>query len=483
MGETRVDLLHLLEDLRDAYPGSIEDTIASEIVANALDSGARTIAFTADPAARTLTVTDDGSGMSRAELRRYHDLAASAKTRGKGIGFAGVGIKLGLLACDEVITETRRGKSHVATRWHLASRHRAPWQWTPPPGLVTDRGTAVRLAVTNPLSPLLDPGFLTVTVRRHFAPLLDPWFAAVLARWYPAGVKFLVNGAAVTAEASSGERAPLAVRVGRQRKPSAVGYLVRSDEPIPEDRRGVAVSTLGKVIRRGWDWLGLAPATAERVTGLIEAPALAAALTLTKGDFLRAGRPGMLYLAYRKALQEAVGAQLAAWGDARAAAGGGDARRAKRRSLERVLRGVLAELADDYPLLSSLVDWGRGGQRRLPIGGRGGRPGEGVGAGVPGVPGLATEGSPFRAPGVSEAAPEREKSGEQAPPSPRRRAQRSRPVVVPSGRRTRGSWWTSRSGRRTGRSAGWSRARCGSTRRIRRTAAPRRRAPRSITSR
>lgn len=64
-------------------------------------------------------------GETRAELRRYHDLAASTKTRGKGIGFAGVGIKLGLLACDEVLTETRRGKSHVATSWQLTSRHRA----------------------------------------------------------------------------------------------------------------------------------------------------------------------------------------------------------------------------------------------------------------------------------------------------------------------------------------------------------------------
>ena len=27
MGETRVDLLHLLEDLRDAYPGCTEETI------------------------------------------------------------------------------------------------------------------------------------------------------------------------------------------------------------------------------------------------------------------------------------------------------------------------------------------------------------------------------------------------------------------------------------------------------------------------
>ena len=35
MGETRVDLLHLLADLRDAYPGELEETILTEIVANA----------------------------------------------------------------------------------------------------------------------------------------------------------------------------------------------------------------------------------------------------------------------------------------------------------------------------------------------------------------------------------------------------------------------------------------------------------------
>ncbi len=115
MGETRVDLLHLLEDLRDAYPGAIEETILTEIVANSLDSGAGPIVLTADPESSTLTVVDDGSGMQRRELSGYHDLATTTKTRGRGIGFAGVGIKLGLLVCDEVLTETRRGKQHVAT--------------------------------------------------------------------------------------------------------------------------------------------------------------------------------------------------------------------------------------------------------------------------------------------------------------------------------------------------------------------------------
>src|SRR5919198_5920992 len=116
MGQTRVDLLHLLEDLRDAYPGGLEETILTEIVANSLDSRATRVELATDPARATLTVVDDGVGMKRRELARYHDVAASAKVRGEGIGFAGVGIKLGLLASHEVLTETRRPEGHVATR-------------------------------------------------------------------------------------------------------------------------------------------------------------------------------------------------------------------------------------------------------------------------------------------------------------------------------------------------------------------------------
>jgi hypothetical protein len=186
VGETRVDLLHLLEDLRDAYPGPLEDTILGEIVANALDSGARSVTITAAPADGVLTVVDDGRGMTRPELARYHDLAASTRHPAAGIGFAGVGIKLGLLACAEVLTESRRGKSHVATAWRLATRHRAPWNRVAPPGLVAARGTAVRLTPSNALSPLLDAAFLEAVVRRHYAPLLDPAFDPILERHYPA---------------------------------------------------------------------------------------------------------------------------------------------------------------------------------------------------------------------------------------------------------------------------------------------------------
>jgi hypothetical protein len=338
-------------------------------VANSLDSGATLLRLDADPAAATLTVVDDGSGMARRELARYHDIAASGKVKGEGIGFAGVGIKLGILASEEVLTETRRGASHVATSWHLASRHKAPWRWVvPPPGLVGLQGTAVRLRLRNALSPLLESGFLEATLLRHFQPLFDPAFAEVLADQYPTGVRFVVNGRPLAMGVGRPERAVLSIRLARKRRPSAVGFLERRAEPLPEDAQGLAVSTLGKVIKRGWDWLAMTPLSPERVCGLIEVPALAGCLTLNKADFIRAGARGALYIAHRKAIQEAVAAQLTAWGDAREGALEEQARRRKTRPVERDLAEVLVDLAEEFPLVASLVERRAGGQKRLPMG-------------------------------------------------------------------------------------------------------------------
>ncbi len=379
--------------MRDAYPGELEETILTEILANALDSGAARISVLLDPAERTLVVADDGSGMTRRELARYHDIASSSKTRGDGIGFAGVGIKLGLLAAEEVLTETRRGDVHVATRWRLASRQRAPWHWADPAEWVVRQGTAVGLRLRSALSPLLDGGYVEATLRRHFEPLFDHAFDSVLAEHYPSGVVFLVNGRTLPKRGESGEdRAALAVRLPRKHKPSAVGYLERSKVPLPEERQGVAVSTLGKVIRRGWDWLGQTAASPALVAGLIEAPGLAEALTLNKGDFVRTGRRGITYLAYRKAVQEAVGAQLAAWGEARDQED--SARRKAARPLERDIEAVLVELADDFPVLAALVERRAGGQKRLPTGA-----GETLGAGV-----MVAARAPVDAVSASEAA-------------------------------------------------------------------------------
>jgi hypothetical protein len=234
----------------------------------------------------------------------------------------------------------------------------------PAPGLVAARGTAVRLVLTTALSPLLDPGFIEGVVRRNFQPLLDPALAEMLRSHYSSGVVFVLNGIALDLHSwRAPETAPVAIRMARKRKAAGAGYLVRADGPLPEELRGVAISAFGKVIKRGWDWLALSPASPERVAGLMEVPGLADCLTLNKADFLRSGPRGAVYLAHRKAIQEAVSRQLALWGDA------GEPAECKRRRaarpVERDLEAVLADLADEFPLLAPLVEQRTGGQRRL----------------------------------------------------------------------------------------------------------------------
>ena len=382
MGETRINLVHLLEDLRDAYPGSVEETIVTEMVANALDSGARRIALSTDSVAGTITVTDDGKGMSRAAMTRYHDLASTSKRRGKSIGFAGVGIKLGLLISEDVVTESRNKRTHLATSWRLSSNNRAPWRWIEPQGILDGgiarsgqttgddgarapiTGTGVRLYLTNPLSPLQETGFIEGVLLANFRPLLDPHCDAILASTYPEGICFILNGREIPRTAPEPSRTQIEIRIGRQRKPSGAGYVV-NDPHLAVEERGITVSTRGKVIKHGWDWLGLAPGEATSVRGLIEVPALAEVLTLNKADFIRTGRKGATFLAYRKAIQEPVARLLAEWGDAPRPP---SSRRPRTGSLERDLRSVLADLSADFPLIATLVQPRPGGQRRLALG-------------------------------------------------------------------------------------------------------------------
>ena len=126
---------------------------------------------------------DDGAGMRRRELARYHDIASSTKVRGEGIGFAGVGIKLGLLAVRGGADRDPPRPHHVATTLgpglaapgalEMGRLRRGWWPRAAPPSACGSR---------NALSPLLDTGFVEAVLRRHFQPLLEPGFEEILPR-------------------------------------------------------------------------------------------------------------------------------------------------------------------------------------------------------------------------------------------------------------------------------------------------------------
>lgn len=363
MGETRINLKHLLEDIRNSYPYAPEEIIITELIANALDSGASEIRFLTAPERQTMSVVDDGEGMTSRNLEEYHDIAATTKTRGKGIGFAGVGVKLALLVAKEVITETKKGSFYKATRWKLENALRAPWEYIEPNGLVSSsNGTAVSIILRANNSDLLRDSFIERVIQTHFYPILDEEFMDKILRYvYEKGVAFFVNEQII--KLPEPEKAiqimPFLVKLGRRRKAVGIGFLSKSKEELSEEQRGVAVSTYGKVIKRGWDWIGVAPRNPMRLTGVVEIPQLSEILTTNKADFLHDMTSLQKYYRYRKAIQEAIEPILREFGETNVSQKKPEK---NMRPLEKEIQRVLGNMLDDFPELSPLLGRRRRGE-------------------------------------------------------------------------------------------------------------------------
>jgi hypothetical protein len=354
VAETRVDLRHLLEDIRDSYPCPVEEAILSELIANSLDSGCSRIDIMVESEQHRLTIVDNGESMTPKQFEQYHDIASTTKIRGKGIGFAGVGAKLALLVCGEVLTEARRPRRCLASRWWLESDYRAPWEDMASAGIVSgDKGTGVRLHFGREArSVLLSADSVCEIIERHFYPLLDHEFAKVLCQIYPEGVAVTVNGERITVpQVDTKEAQYFVVRRGRRRKPTGIGFLVKSARRLPEDHRGLAISTFGKVIKRGWEWLGVTPRNPGLLTGIVEVPELVQCLTTNKCDFMRDPNSLQKYYKYRKGIQDAVMAVLDDFGERRQPEARPD--RSLRR-LQREIEGVVAEILPEFPELVPL---------------------------------------------------------------------------------------------------------------------------------
>src|SRR3989344_2701552 len=195
--ETRVNLRHLLEDMRDSYSTPLEEVILTELIANALDSKATRINFLVDATARFIRCVDNGGGMKRQQLKEYHNIASSDKVRGQGIGFAGVGAKLSLLLAERVVTERKGGRgSRAATEWRLTNPYRAPWKFIPAVGAVPyPRGTSVSMYFTDAESHLMREDFVRDTIIKHYYPLLNEFLTKEILKFvYKKGIEFFING-------------------------------------------------------------------------------------------------------------------------------------------------------------------------------------------------------------------------------------------------------------------------------------------------
>lgn len=359
MGETKFYLKKLLENIRDSYPFPLEETIVIEIIANALDSKASEIRLYSNLLNHHFTIIDNGEGMEENSLIEYHNIAASLKQRGKGIGFAGLGAKLALLISKEIITESKtRSGFNKATSWRLTGDQSAPWDYIKAPGLIkTVSGTAVQINLPATTYAFLNNSDLTKYVINHFFPLLDSKFMEKIFKKYvyKQGVTFYINDRIVTLPAEQINISNHKFFFISLKKDDyiGVGFLNKSKDALPEDLRGIAVSTFGKVIKRGWDWIGITPRNPSHITGLIEVPKLSEILTTNKIDFLKDLSSLQKYYKYRTTIQKTLTPILQEFGEITRLE---TKEEYDLKLIEREIDRVLSNIIYDFPELNPLLD-------------------------------------------------------------------------------------------------------------------------------
>lgn len=373
--ETRVNLKHLLEDMRDSFSAPLEEVILTELMANALDSKATRLDFTVNQSERFVRCVDNGVGMKRLTLKEYHNIAASDKVRGQGIGFAGVGAKLSLLLAEKVVTESKGGRgSRAATEWRQTNPYRAPWKFIPTSDAIPhSRGTSVTIYFSDAQLHLLQKDFVANAIIRHFYPLLHDYLTEEILRFvYRKGVEITVNSELLSLPETE-QRIDHGFRVflGKSRKPIGAGFLTKkvleqgflarlAGSALDERyiASGLSVSTYGKVIKTGWEWIGILPKSAENLCGVVEVPALSEMLTTNKSDFLTDASHLKKYYRLRKAIQQAILPVLRALGEYVDAERPSTERNIK--PLTRQIETALDELTPEFPELETLLGARRG---------------------------------------------------------------------------------------------------------------------------
>jgi hypothetical protein len=294
--ESSVNFENLIRDLAEMYPFDVPEVVFVELVANSLDAKPTTISIYFDTSKRSITIEDNGEGMTDSEFDQYHDFAAGLKTRGMGIGFAGVGAKISFNIADRVITETRSASFSGGSNWFLKSRKKLIWEDVEPSHLV-NKGTRVEVVFRDEsVVPYFSSENIGKLLKRHYLPLLDVNFLKLYSSlsYYSQDLRFIVNDKVIEpgqiAEDFCLDKVNNFIACSASKR---VGYgilgLAQSEYPVAPNLCGVLLCTRGKVIKA--DLFNQFPGSiGSRILGVVEVPQFVNFLTTSKTDFTRRGK-------------------------------------------------------------------------------------------------------------------------------------------------------------------------------------------------
>jgi len=287
--QSSVNFRDLIQNLAGMYTYGIREIVLVETIANALDAKAERINIFFNKNENTLAIQDNGKGMDEKTFTKYHDFSVSLKSRGTGIGFAGLGSKIAFNSAQKVITETRSSSYEGGSNWYLKGE-RLIWEEIPV-RRISKTGTYVEIQFNKYKGPMYTGTEDIINIiERHYTPLFIEQFHTFYSKsgMYSPNLHFYVDGVEMPIISIPEDKKlsffkPILLKdkkgIGR-----GIGYFGLSPEELAEEEGRIALSTYGKVIKR--EFLNVYPSRyTDKIMGIIEIPQLIMCVTTSKTDF------------------------------------------------------------------------------------------------------------------------------------------------------------------------------------------------------
>ncbi len=230
----RFDNLHTLENFCDIYNNSAE-MVVTEAFANPLDEGASLIDVQlgiTTTGEKIISFQDNGPGMNSSQFANYHVGSRSSKSKGSGIGFAGIGAKVYLAAFQKtkIITTTYDGNNTLASVMYLDGRT-IMWEYVKPK--IITKGTIYSVQLSDYDYDYLEKNLEEIVTESFNNALLN-------------GLKVTINGKKIK---------PWTPKIVKQ-KTGIVNFngrklpytFILAEDDIPHQRRNMEFHIIGKTI-------------------------------------------------------------------------------------------------------------------------------------------------------------------------------------------------------------------------------------------
>jgi|APSaa5957512535_1039671.scaffolds.fasta_scaffold14093_3 hypothetical protein len=280
-----IKILETLKNLLDMYEYPNEEVLVLEAVANGIDAKAKKIEinFESNDSGHYVTFLNNGPPMNKADFENYHTISSSTKTKGEGIGFAGVGAKIFLAAWEQAEILTISGRDNKVLVSKMFRRrdnveYDSSLNGIPITQLLGNKrlnhkyGTSYRVKVSA-------RGF--EWLKNNIDDKLQFWFNyALLSKT----LELTVNGKIVKPWQPPGEKIFKKISHKKQVIPC---YIWISEKDIPEDERHIVYSVFGKRIKNeSVDWANqIKGENSQRVSCMADVSILAQQLVANKENF------------------------------------------------------------------------------------------------------------------------------------------------------------------------------------------------------